>query len=154
MAPPTHVSERQGTTAGADGDRATVEEIFHLLVELVDRLRGHFERKSAAVGLSPVLAKALGHLDEPINMRDLAARLKVDASYTTSIVDGLEAQGLVDRVVDPNDRRAKNLVLTPKGRQIANELHDELFDDVPAISMLPPQQRDAFRDLLVEMLSH
>jgi DNA-binding MarR family transcriptional regulator len=106
----------------------------------------------AAAGLAPIQGKALRYLDEPMNMRELARRLKVDASYITSIVDGLEEQGLVDRTVQPTDRRVKNLVLTPKGRQRTAELHEELFAEVPAIGSLSRQKRAVFRDLLLEML--
>jgi DNA-binding MarR family transcriptional regulator len=133
-------------------DREAAEEIFQLLVELVERLRAHFDQTMAAAGLAPIQGKALRFLDEPLNMRELARRLKVDASYITSIVDGLEEQGLVDRTVQPTDRRVKNLVLTPKGRRRTAELDAELFTEVPGISDLPRQKRAAFRDLLVEML--
>ena len=85
-------------------------------------------------------------------MRELAGRLRVDASYITSIVDGLEVQGLVDRSVDPSDRRVKNLVLTPRGRERYRELTEALFSDVPGLSRLDAGERATFRRLLARML--
>jgi MarR family transcriptional regulator, organic hydroperoxide resistance regulator len=133
-------------------DREATEEIFHLVIDLVERLRAHFDQTMAAADLAPIQGRALRYLDEPMNMRELARRLKVDASYITSIVDGLEEQGLVERTVQPTDRRVKNLVLTPKGRQCTGELQRALFAEVPAISRLSRPKRAAFRDLLLEML--
>lgn len=133
-------------------DREASEEIFHLLIDLVERLRAHFDETMAAADLAPIQGRALRYLDEPMNMRELARRLKVDASYITSIVDGLEEQGLVDRTVQPTDRRVKNLVLTPKGRRRSAELQQALFANLPAISALSRPKRATFRDLLLEML--
>jgi DNA-binding MarR family transcriptional regulator len=134
------------------GDTGEIEQVVQLLHDLMDEMRRHFEATMAAAGLSPTQGKALRHLEEPMNMRELASRLRVDASYITSIVDGLEVQGLVDRSVDPADRRVKILVLTPRGRRRYRELTEALFTDLPGLSHLDPDERATFRRLLVRML--
>jgi DNA-binding MarR family transcriptional regulator len=48
-------------------------------------------------------------------MRQLAARLRCDASHVTGIVDGLERRGLVERWPAPDDRRVKHLMPTEEG---------------------------------------
>ena len=48
-------------------------------------------------------------------MSDLGDELGVTARYVTSLVDGLEKEGLVRRVPHPTDRRATIIESTPKG---------------------------------------
>lgn len=44
----------------------------------------------------------------------LAALIDYDRPTMTGVIDRLEAKGLVMREVDPNDRRARLLFLTPE----------------------------------------
>jgi len=50
--------------------------------------------------------------------RELAEFLRLDPSQIVSIVDGLEAAGLVERRPDPSDRRSKVIVATPEGERV------------------------------------
>jgi DNA-binding MarR family transcriptional regulator len=52
-------------------------------------------------------------------MGELATLLSVDPPYLTVIVDDLEAQGLVERQPHPTDRRAKLVVATRRGKDLA-----------------------------------
>ncbi|WP_062303755.1 MarR family winged helix-turn-helix transcriptional regulator [Demequina subtropica] len=49
------------------------------------------------------------------SQRDLAERLRLDPSQVVALVDGLEERGLVERRLDPSDRRARIVVATPEG---------------------------------------
>jgi DNA-binding MarR family transcriptional regulator len=53
--------------------------------------------------------------DRRLYMKDLAAALVYSASGLTRIVDGLERSGYACRVVDPRNRRATAVTLTPAG---------------------------------------
>jgi DNA-binding MarR family transcriptional regulator len=50
----------------------------------------------------------------------LAARLNVSKQALNFVLDRLQRDGLVTRVADPDDRRAKQVRLTAAGRQAAN----------------------------------
>ncbi len=56
------------------------------------------------------------------NVKELAECLSIDSSAITGLVDRLEKEGLVERRVDPNDRRAFRIVLTTGGRELAEGL--------------------------------
>jgi MarR family transcriptional regulator for hemolysin len=58
---------------------------------------------------------------EPPRQKDLAASLFVDNSSVVRLLDNLEAAGLVERR-EGEDRRAKIVVLTPRGRAIADKV--------------------------------
>ena len=70
----------------------------------------HFDR----LGLTPAGARALLQLDpdHPVPTRILADRLCCDPSNVTAFVDRLEESGLIERRVDPHDRRVKTLAVT------------------------------------------
>jgi DNA-binding MarR family transcriptional regulator len=52
---------------------------------------------------------------------ELAASVGVDPPNMTSVVDDLESLGLVRRQPHPTDRRAKLVVPTPRGQQLAKQ---------------------------------
>jgi DNA-binding MarR family transcriptional regulator len=66
---------------------------------------------------------ALGMLAKcgPVRSSDLAKELFLDQSTVSRHVAHLEADGLVEKVADPNDRRATQLHLTELGRK---HIHD------------------------------
>ncbi|WEK45951.1 MAG: MarR family transcriptional regulator [Candidatus Andeanibacterium colombiense] len=67
---------------------------------------------------------------------DIAKRLRIEGPTLTRMLDALEADGLVQRLPDPADRRTKQLKVTPAGEaalkdmfDIADELRNRLFED-------------------------
>ena len=50
-------------------------------------------------------------------MRELSQRMMVTGGNVTGITDQLEAEGLVQRVTHPSDRRSFTVKLTPNGRR-------------------------------------
>jgi MarR family 2-MHQ and catechol resistance regulon transcriptional repressor len=48
---------------------------------------------------------------------ELARQIGVAAPSMTAMIDGLVDRGLVDRSIDPDNRRQVNIVLTPRGRE-------------------------------------
>ena len=51
----------------------------------------------------------------------IADRLQIPASTMVAVVDHLERDGLVERRPHPSDRRARNLYMTPAGRERVEE---------------------------------
>jgi len=49
---------------------------------------------------------------------DLSAHLDVTAAAASQLVEGLVQKGLLERVENPHDRRAKQVSITPKGRAL------------------------------------
>lgn len=82
-------------------------------------LEGRLETRLADVGLSLAKLAALHRLTEAgdsLPLGQLAERLSCVKSNVTQLVDRLEADGLVSRTGDPNDRRSRLAVLTDAGR--------------------------------------
>src|SRR5688572_1573939 len=94
------------------------------LLHAAGSAEGFVESKLAAVGLSIPKLAALDRLVEAGNslpLGQLAERLACVKSNVTQLVDRLEADGLVERAPDPNDRRSRLAVLTDRGRTAYTE---------------------------------
>src|SRR4051812_29040255 len=100
-------------------------------------LESRVETRLSDVGLSLAKLAALHQLSvagESLPLGQLAERLSCVKSNVTQLVDRLEADGLVSRTADPNDRRSRIAVLTDAGRtayskgiEIQNSTERELF---------------------------
>jgi DNA-binding MarR family transcriptional regulator len=79
-----------------------------------------FHRTMAPLGLTPGRLGALLLLDAQPGMRQsaLAEALRVKPSNLAVMLDGLEADGLILRAEDVQNRRANLLRLTPSGRAL------------------------------------
>jgi DNA-binding MarR family transcriptional regulator len=93
------------------------------------------------VGLTPArfgLLNLLGAL-EGANQQELGSAMGIDPSTMVSLIDELEAAGLAKRQPHPKDRRAREVVLTAKGRrlrergrQMASQVEDEVLGGLSA----------------------
>lgn len=60
--------------------------------------------------------------DEGRSQVSLAEALRVEPPTVTKMVQRMEASGLVTRTVDPADRRAVRVSLTPEGRKLKSQV--------------------------------
>lgn len=97
------------------------------------RLESALERIGLSLAKLGVLSK-LADAGEPLSLGCLAGLCACVRSNMTQLVDRLEADKLVERVNDPNDRRSVRAVLTDAGRErqaegarILAETERELF---------------------------
>ena len=90
-----------------------------LLLDAARAVEARVERALAAEGMSLAKLGALRHLalaGEPLTLTQLAERHCCGRSNVTALIDRLEADGYVERSVDPSDRRNVRAALTPTGR--------------------------------------
>jgi len=79
----------------------------------------------------------------------LAGHLGIDRTVMTYVVDDLVTAGLVERQVDPADRRQRRLVATTTGRQRLAQLErDVRAAEDRALSVLARKDRTTLRHLL------
>ncbi len=75
------------------------------------------------------------------NLGAVAAGLGVHPSNATRAVDQLVTAGLLDRSDDPTDRRNLVLELTPKGRDLVQQVMDQRRDAIAVILERMPAGR-------------
>jgi DNA-binding MarR family transcriptional regulator len=88
-----------------------------------------FNLSSAECGILYIL-----NTGSVINQLTLGHEMGIDKATIVKIIDRLEELKLVKRVVDPNDRRSKNITLTTKGKStlekiktVRSEIEEKIF---------------------------
>lgn len=65
-----------------------------------------------------------------MTLNELAAKLYLDKSTASRVVDSLEQKGYVTRLVDPQDARARVLEATKKGKALHSRIEFDLVNEV------------------------
>jgi DNA-binding MarR family transcriptional regulator len=95
-----------------------------LVLRTAERVERALERSLEEIGLSPAKLAVLGGLTwagGQLSLGELAQHRSCVKSNITKLVDRLEADGLVARKDDPQDRRGVLAEITPEGRRLQAE---------------------------------
>jgi DNA-binding MarR family transcriptional regulator len=140
--------------AGA-ADSASIRDAARLLTALAPRLnramRGQVRPKAGLSMPQFILLRALRH--GPLPAGQLAQRFGVSRPTITRTVDGLVKKGLVERHVDPSDRRLAMIALTAAGQSL-HESTELAAEDYLAtlLERLPPVRLDNLRTAAHDLL--
>jgi DNA-binding MarR family transcriptional regulator len=110
---------------------------YHLAV--ADRLHSaaihllrHVRRQDPASGLSAPRLSALSVIvfGGPVTISDLAQAEQVQLPTISRLITSLEHEGLVQREVDPTDRRVVRVRATPVGKRVLDEGRERRIRDL------------------------
>ncbi|MER7987920.1 MarR family transcriptional regulator [Streptomyces noursei] len=83
------------------------------------------------------------HGEGPVKLAALASGLDVNPSTAMRMVDKLEARGLVDRQMNPDNRREVILALKPHGRRLVEQVLAHRHREIQTIVASLPAERRA-----------
>lgn len=109
---------------GSDRDfRRLVHGLFSFL-SCHERLRAGHARYIGLAGIEYTTMISIAHLslERDVNIKTVADHLRLSGAFITSVTRKLVAKGLVEKVVDPTDRRRVNLTVSTKGRALLERL--------------------------------
>jgi MarR family transcriptional regulator for hemolysin len=111
------------------------QEIAILLSDVARLLRTCADQRAGSIGMTRAQWAVLVRLEraEGLKQTELADMLDLQPISLTRLVDRLCDNGLIERRLDPRDRRAKRLFLTPAARPLIERLHvigEDLMADV------------------------
>lgn len=127
--------------------------------ELVERLMrtAHRLRRASVIALTPLgltpaqerMLRLVSRGDTPWRMGELAHRMGIVPRSATGLVDALEAAGLVERAIDPANRRSILVTLTDHGRQVQRDMAQARSDAGEQLfAGLDHRERTVLADLL------
>jgi DNA-binding MarR family transcriptional regulator len=104
-----------------DGSDALIRRITHrhfVLSGLLERIRSEFAALIGVTTFQYVLMQALARLehDKEWTVGAVAREMRMTDAYVSTEISDLVRQGLLAKVVNPDDRRVSFLAITPKGR--------------------------------------
>jgi DNA-binding MarR family transcriptional regulator len=123
---------------------AVADRLHSAALHLLRRLRTQDE----ALGVSPPRLSALSVVvaADPIGIGALAAAEGVSAPTMTRLVDGLERDGLVTRIRDPDDARGVLVRPTARGRRLLTDGRSRRVRSLArALQQLSPDDLAAIR---------
>lgn len=143
----------------SDDEQAEVEAEFtqhagFLLAQLGRAVTRQYRTALSPIGLKPRATAALLRLrsDGPLSQQALGATLDIEASNLVVLLNELEAEGLISRRRDPQDRRRHVVEISEHGakavcevERAADQVEDEFF------AALSRDERCALRELLVRL---
>ncbi|NTV99152.1 MAG: MarR family transcriptional regulator, partial [Chlorobiaceae bacterium] len=105
--------------------------VFPGIVLEVFNLRGLLaaegDRLTKGLGLSGARRKVLGALSiagEPVTVAKIARTMGQTRQDVQRISDEMARDGIVEYLENPHHKRAKNMVLTPKGKEVCEQLSE------------------------------
>jgi MarR family transcriptional regulator for hemolysin len=105
---------------------------------------GTLDLTPALFGLLNVIGAREGAIQQ-----ELGTAMGIDPSTMVSLIDQLEGAGLAKRRPSPTDRRAREVLITPKGRRLlerARRLLNDVEDEV--LGGLSASERDQLTTLM------
>lgn len=122
-----------------------------VLMKAYRSLMGHAERsfEMANIGLSDFVVLEMLLHKGPQKVNDIGRAVGLTSGAITAAVDRVEKQGLVVRTLDPNDRRARVVRLTPQGETLIRTVFDH---HVPAMECATSGLTASERTTLVALL--
>ncbi len=85
-------------------------------------------------------------------LKEIGTKAQIDSSSMTVLVDKLENEGYLERRLDPQDRRAIRVFLTPKGRDLAGKVWDLAVDFNRRLHESLGDTEDLFQQGLVRII--
>jgi MarR family transcriptional regulator, transcriptional regulator for hemolysin len=129
-------------------------QLIAQLVESSRLLRNYIDQRAKTCGTTRAQWIVLFRLrdQEGLSQVDLADVLELQPISLVRLLDRLVVHGLLERRHDPKDRRANRLFLTPRGRQLVDDLDGlrsaiatDVLQDVPADAL--QTSLDTLRDI-------
>lgn len=113
-----------------------------------ERRREVSEQTGMSFGRMKALRRIAGR---PMPMRELATLLGMDPPNLTTVVNGLERSGFVERRPHPTDRRVKLVVATPTGAALAQRAEEILGRPPPGLVDLPADDLEILARILARV---
>ncbi|KUL45982.1 MarR family transcriptional regulator [Streptomyces sp. NRRL F-4489] len=137
---------RAGDADAAGDAQETIEQVTAALESAIRIFVGISARSLAAVDPAPTLPQlrtlVMLHSQGPVKLAALAASLQVSPSTALRMIDKLQATGLVDRRVNPRNRREVVLRLTAAGRHLVERVLARRYEEIGTIvARLPAEER-------------
>ncbi|OYR21170.1 MarR family winged helix-turn-helix transcriptional regulator [Brucella thiophenivorans] len=99
-------------------------EMIEAMAKVNRKLRTVFDARVKEHGLTLARARTLLTLieEEGLYQKELAEVLEIENATMVRLIDGLERQAFVERQAVEGDRRAKRIVMTAKGKKLAEKV--------------------------------
>ena len=123
--------------------------INYLLTTAQHEVFGIFSGRLAAHGLTPTqyaVLKCLWDSEGSVNPKDIAQSLCLETSTISGVLDRMQKKGLIDRLIDLNDRRCVLVTITEEGRGLEKNVMEAIrAANEEALADFSPEEAETLR---------
>jgi DNA-binding MarR family transcriptional regulator len=132
-----------------DEFRFVSRAIYHINEQGIDEPGLSFAQYRVLMHLH--FAEQIGGHDK-LNPSEISDRQGVSRNTMSSFIRSLEDEGLVERSLDPNDRRRFNISLTDAGRKLVNQYARQHLETVgQCFRILTSEEQETLLQLLIKV---
>ena len=127
--------------------------VIKMMKTIINNLKKRLQTAELNYSLDQfILLKAVQKEDEAVVQQDMAERMGKDKSYILRLINAIEEDDLIKRVVNPDDRRKNILVITEKGLLLLDrflKIENELLKDLQ--QEISPDEMDIFYKVIAQI---
>ncbi|MDR9855694.1 MarR family transcriptional regulator [Paenibacillus sp. VCA1] len=123
------------------------------------KLKKRADESIKELGLNAHQGKIISYIyenqDKALIQKDLADRFHLRGASITSMLQGLEKRGFIERKIPANNERQKNIYVLPKGIGIIEDFHEsfqKVEDDI--VQPLTEAEMQTLKELLIKINQH
>lgn len=136
----------------ASSDNPTAQKLLQCFMQ-IRRIAWHHRSvagcKPSEVRVLFCIKKNVTPKNPEMKVSEISKRLQVTSPTITQLIKSLESDGLVERSVDPSDRRAVGIKLTKKGESVTRKAADAFAARLNGlIEYLGEEESDKLSELL------
>ena len=127
--------------------------VSNLLRSIMHKSRESMKDRAESLGVSPQQARMIAYIaqneDKGLIQKDLAEVFQRRGASITSMLQGLEKKGYIERRIPADNERQKNIYVLPKGKAIVNETNEAFYAaEKELVKALDPEEVRALTELL------
>lgn len=127
-----------------------------LIRSIAEKIKSKADQKVNELGLNSQQGRMIGyiyeHQDNGIIQKDLAEVFQRKEASITSMLQGLERKGYIERKVPSDNERQKNIYVLPKGENLIQDFNEAFKDIENSITeTLTENEKDVLLSLLIEV---
>ena len=105
--------------------------ISNLLRSIMNKSRESMEQRVKGMDISPQQGRMISYIvqneDKGLVQKDLAEVFQRRGASITSMLQGLEKKGYIERRIPENNERQKNIFVLPKGKALVDETNEAFY---------------------------
>jgi DNA-binding MarR family transcriptional regulator len=135
-------------------EQQEVMELWHIFSRVAMNGKRMMERELELKGIKPIELRILYNLSrhESVPMNSLSSENNVTSPWITGIVEEMEKKGYVSKERNELDRRAINVTILEKGREILSGglgVYANLISS--SLEHLTPDEKEQFKKILLKI---
>ncbi|WP_246215579.1 MarR family winged helix-turn-helix transcriptional regulator [Listeria valentina] len=105
--------------------------VSNLMRSIMNKSRESMEHRTKDMDISPQQGRMISYIaqneDKGLIQKDLAEVFQRRGASITSMLQGLEKKGYIERRIPKNNERQKNIYVLPKGKALVDETNEAFY---------------------------